>query len=441
MAARRAGMAAAGRAAAAEALRLLQARAARWARDRLGGPGGMRRLAKDAQVYWRKATKEAMESNRLQVGGASSVPGRARAGQGGPGARAPGLPAPREGGGGRVRGRPPRPAPLPRCLAPTPPAAPPQKPNRRPQERAAAEAAKKEEEERELRRQQQRLNFLLTQTELYSHFMRGKGEGEAGGGAPAAGAPAAAGGGAAEAGAGGDGAGGRGLVLADTEEEAAALAEAARARAEAAAASTRAAAAAFDAAAGTAGHAPAPYPLTSPAKPAPGTGRVEAGGEGRVEPSTMPADSEVRQPAGFRGKLKAYQLRGLQWLAHLYDQGVNGILADEMGLGKTIQVGGRSGAGWGVWRKGAARRDGSAASRTLSWCCWGARPLGRRAARRPHPPTPAAASPKTQAMAFLAHLAEARGVWGPFLVVSPASTLHNWDNELHTFLPEFKVRG
>ena len=46
----------------------------------------------------------------------------------------------------------------------------------------------------------------------------------------------------------------------------------------------------------------------------------------------------MRQPALFRGTLKAYQLKGLQWLAHLYDQGVNGILADEMGLGKTIQV-------------------------------------------------------------------------------------------------------
>jgi len=42
-------------------------------------------------------------------------------------------------------------------------------------------------------------------------------------------------------------------------------------------------------------------------------------------------------------------------------------------------------------------------------------------------------------MSFLAHLAESKGVWGPFLVISPASTLHNWDRELHTFLPEFKV--
>lgn len=30
-------------------------------------------------------------------------------------------------------------------------------------------------------------------------------------------------------------------------------------------------------------------------------------------------------------------LQGMNWLANLYDQGINGILADEMGLGKTVQ--------------------------------------------------------------------------------------------------------
>ena len=29
---------------------------------------------------------------------------------------------------------------------------------------------------------------------------------------------------------------------------------------------------------------------------------------------------------------------GLNWLAVMYHQGLNGILADEMGLGKTVQV-------------------------------------------------------------------------------------------------------
>ncbi|KAI9331458.1 SNF2 family N-terminal domain-containing protein [Zopfochytrium polystomum] len=38
------------------------------------------------------------------------------------------------------------------------------------------------------------------------------------------------------------------------------------------------------------------------------------------------------------GKLKDYQLKGLQWMISLYNNRLNGILADEMGLGKTIQT-------------------------------------------------------------------------------------------------------
>lgn len=30
-------------------------------------------------------------------------------------------------------------------------------------------------------------------------------------------------------------------------------------------------------------------------------------------------------------------------------------------------------------------------------------------------------------------------VWGPFLIISPASTLHNWQQEIAKFVPEFKV--
>lgn len=48
-------------------------------------------------------------------------------------------------------------------------------------------------------------------------------------------------------------------------------------------------------------------------------------------------DGEQPQPEMFRGKLKGYQLRGMNWLANLYSQGISGILADEMGLGKTVQ--------------------------------------------------------------------------------------------------------
>jgi len=39
----------------------------------------------------------------------------------------------------------------------------------------------------------------------------------------------------------------------------------------------------------------------------------------------------------------------------------------------------------------------------------------------------------------IAHLAERHNVWGPFLIVSPASTLHNWQQEFEKFTPDFKV--
>ncbi|XP_044764896.1 chromatin-remodeling ATPase INO80 isoform X2 [Coccinella septempunctata] len=91
-------------------------------------------------------------------------------------------------------------------------------------------------------------------------------------------------------------------------------------------------------------------------------------------------DGEQPQPKIFRGKLKGYQLRGMNWLANLYSQGISGILADEMGLGKTVQ-----------------------------------------------------------SIAFLCHIAEKYAVWGPFLIISPASTLHNWQQEIAKFVPSFKV--
>ena len=35
----------------------------------------------------------------------------------------------------------------------------------------------------------------------------------------------------------------------------------------------------------------------------------------------------------MQGSLKGYQLKGLQWLVNVYEQGLNCILADEMDLG------------------------------------------------------------------------------------------------------------
>ncbi|GMH38993.1 hypothetical protein BSKO_06891 [Bryopsis sp. KO-2023] len=205
------------------------------------------------------------------------------------------------------------------------------------EEKAAAEQRKREEEETEQRRQAQKLNFLLNKTELYSHFMANK----LGGESAASVLPTP--------------------VLEDEED--AALLKEAKIQAEAAVVSTTERMEKFD----------KEYQEA----------HLKAGGGGGsslINPSSMPSTSKVQQPKGFKGKLKEYQLRGLQWLVNLYEKGLNGILADEMGLGKTIQ-----------------------------------------------------------AIAFMAHLAEEKNIWGPFLVVAPSSTLHNWDSELSQFFPSFKV--
>lgn len=89
---------------------------------------------------------------------------------------------------------------------------------------------------------------------------------------------------------------------------------------------------------------------------------------------------ELPQPSMFQGTLKGYQIKGMSWLYGLYDRGINGILADEMGLGKTVQT-----------------------------------------------------------IAFLCALVERQAIWGPFLVIAPASTLHNWQQELSKFVPRLKV--
>lgn len=51
-------------------------------------------------------------------------------------------------------------------------------------------------------------------------------------------------------------------------------------------------------------------------------------------------DKEQRElvPLLTGGKLKSYQLKGVKWLISLWQNGLNGILADQMGLGKTIQT-------------------------------------------------------------------------------------------------------
>ena len=103
-------------------------------------------------------------------------------------------------------------------------------------------------------------------------------------------------------------------------------------------------------------------------------------GEMNFQNPTSLQNMDVDQPLMLACQLKEYQLKGLNWLVNLYEQGINGILADEMGLGKTVQ-----------------------------------------------------------SISVMAYLAEAHDIWGPFLVIAPASTLHNWQQEITRFVPELKV--
>lgn len=48
---------------------------------------------------------------------------------------------------------------------------------------------------------------------------------------------------------------------------------------------------------------------------------------------------QLPQPKLFQGNLKGYQIKGVTWLANLYDQGISGILADgELILWKLLKT-------------------------------------------------------------------------------------------------------
>ena len=46
----------------------------------------------------------------------------------------------------------------------------------------------------------------------------------------------------------------------------------------------------------------------------------------------------VEMPPDFRGRLRPYQQRGVDWLAFMTAAGLGAVLADDMGLGKTVQL-------------------------------------------------------------------------------------------------------
>lgn len=80
------------------------------------------------------------------------------------------------------------------------------------------------------------------------------------------------------------------------------------------------------------------------------------------------------------GKLRDYQIQGLNWLISLHEHKLSGILADEMGLGKTLQT-----------------------------------------------------------ISLLGYLRYVKKIDGPFLVIVPKSTLDNWRREFNKWTPEVNV--
>jgi len=80
------------------------------------------------------------------------------------------------------------------------------------------------------------------------------------------------------------------------------------------------------------------------------------------------------------GKMRDYQIRGLNWMISLYENGINGILADEMGLGKTLQT-----------------------------------------------------------ISLLGYMKHFRNINGPHMVLVPKSTLGNWMNEFKQWCPTLRA--
>ncbi|ODV92155.1 hypothetical protein CANCADRAFT_748 [Tortispora caseinolytica NRRL Y-17796] len=88
----------------------------------------------------------------------------------------------------------------------------------------------------------------------------------------------------------------------------------------------------------------------------------------------------TESPSYINGKMRDYQVQGLNWLVSLHENGIAGILADEMGLGKTLQT-----------------------------------------------------------ISFIGYLRYICDIPGPHLVAVPKSTLDNWAREFAKWTPEINI--
>ena len=228
-------------------------------------------------------------------------------------------------------------------------------------EKEAIDRAKREEELREARRQARKLNFLITQTELYSHFVGKKvNADEQTDGITAPSVTVSE-----------DGPAKFDELDFDADDDDALHAAAARS-AQNAVQLAQNKAKDFDIATRNEEVKPGDIDMKD----------IDIDGEEMnfTNPTGLSELEQIPQPKMLNCQLKEYQLKGLNWLVNLYEQGINGILADEMGLGKTVQ-----------------------------------------------------------SISVMAYLAETHNVWGPFLVIAPASTLHNWQQEITRFVPGLKA--
>ncbi|XP_048772978.1 SWI/SNF-related matrix-associated actin-dependent regulator of chromatin subfamily A member 5-like isoform X1 [Ostrea edulis] len=108
------------------------------------------------------------------------------------------------------------------------------------------------------------------------------------------------------------------------------------------------------------------------------------------EDEELLSESKKANSASFRfetnpsyiksGDMRDYQIRGLNWMISLYENGINGILADEMGLGKTLQT-----------------------------------------------------------ISLLGYMKHYRHIPSPHLVICPKSTLANWETEFERWCPSIRA--